>query len=101
MDEDTAGFGADEAGEEGARAKFARALKRYLNRRELDIDWETASGAPLQPLVTSLCMGLPLNPAEKQALLEAPDLAGRFEALTVLLEIDSMEGGDDETHSMQ
>jgi uncharacterized protein len=31
-----------------ARDKFARALKRYLNHRELDIDWETASTAPEQ-----------------------------------------------------
>ncbi|MFN3584803.1 LON peptidase substrate-binding domain-containing protein [Phenylobacterium sp.] len=87
----------DEAAEasEAARAKFATALKRYLNRRELDIDWETASTAPLEALVNSLSMGLPFEPAEKQALLEAPDLTGRFETLTALLEIDSSEPDDD------
>ena len=58
------------------------------------------SGAPLEALVNSLCMGLPFEPAEKQALLEAPDLAGRFEALTTLLEIDAA-GGDDERPSLQ
>jgi len=84
-----------------ARNRFAKALKRYLNRRELDIDWETASGAPLEALVTSLAMGLPFDAAEKQALLEAPDLTGRFEALSTLLEIDSLEDGDDDNHSMQ
>lgn len=78
-----------------ARARFATALKRYLNRRELDIDWETASEAPLEALVNSLCMGLPFEPAEKQAFLEAPDLAGRFEVLTTLLEIDSSDPDDD------
>ncbi|MBL8771988.1 MAG: LON peptidase substrate-binding domain-containing protein, partial [Phenylobacterium sp.] len=52
---------------EAARARFGQALKRYLNRRELDIDWETASAAPLEALVNSLCMGLPFEPAEKQA----------------------------------
>jgi len=41
-----------------ARDRFARALKRYLNRRELDIDWETAHAAPLEALVNSLAMGL-------------------------------------------
>ena len=87
---------------EAARERFARALKRYLNRRELDIDWETASAAPLEALVNSLAMGLPFAPQEKQALLEAPDLAGRFEVLTTLLEIDSAaDDGDDETHSLQ
>ncbi|HSV02260.1 MAG TPA: LON peptidase substrate-binding domain-containing protein [Phenylobacterium sp.] len=83
------------------RERFGRALKRYLNRRELDIDWETATTAPLEPLVNSLAMGLPFEPAEKQALLEAADLTGRFEALTALLEIDCMEDGDDESHSVQ
>ena len=83
-----------------ARNRFAKALKRYLNRRELDIDWETAQSAPLEALVNSLAMGLPFEPAEKQALLEAPDIAGRFETLATLLEIDG-EDGDDEGHSVQ
>jgi Lon protease-like protein len=86
---------------ESVRSRFARALKRYLNNRELDIDWETANSAPLEALVNSLAMGLPFEPAEKQALLEAQDLTGRFDALTTLLEIDSMEDGDDESHSLQ
>jgi Lon protease-like protein len=86
---------------ESVRSRFARALKRYLNNRELDIDWDTANSAPLESLVNSLAMGLPFDPAEKQALLEAQDLTGRFDALTTLLEIDSMEDGDDESHSVQ
>lgn len=85
---------------EAARKRFAKALKRYLNRRELDIDWDTAQTAPLEALVNSLAMGLPFEPAEKQALLEAPDLGGRFETLSTLLEIDG-EDGDDEGHSVQ
>ena len=83
------------------RKRFAKALKTYLNRRELDIDWETAETAPLETLVTSLAMGLPFEPVEKQALLEAPSLAARCEALTALLEIDSVEDGGDEPHSLQ
>ncbi|THD59050.1 LON peptidase substrate-binding domain-containing protein [Phenylobacterium sp.] len=93
----------DEAAQapKAARERFASALKRYLNRRELDIDWETAQSAPLEALVNSLAMGLPFEPAEKQALLEAPDLAGRFETLSTLLEIDGVDDGDDEGHSLQ
>jgi hypothetical protein len=83
------------------RPRFAKALKRYLNRRELDIDWETAGAAPLKPLVTSLSQGLPFDAAEKQALLEAMDLKARFEVLTALLEIDSMQDGDDAPPSVQ
>ncbi|MDO9430684.1 MAG: LON peptidase substrate-binding domain-containing protein [Pseudomonadota bacterium] len=83
------------------RRRFAGALKRYLNRRELDIDWETAESAPLESLITSLSMGLPFEPAEKQALLEAPTIADRCDTLTALLEIDSLEGDDDAPHSIQ
>ncbi|HEX7887389.1 MAG TPA: LON peptidase substrate-binding domain-containing protein [Phenylobacterium sp.] len=90
----------DAEASEAARTRFAAALKRYLNRRELDIDWETASAAPLESLVNSLCMGLPFEPAEKQAFLEAPDLAGRFEVLTTLLEIDASDP-DDEPRQLQ
>lgn len=95
-------LGEDEDAQVGetARKRFASALKRYLNRRELDIDWDTAQEAPLEALVNSLCMGLPFEPAEKQAFLEAPDLAGRFEVLTTLLEIDSSDP-DDESHPLQ
>ena len=56
--------------------------------------------APLEALVNSLCMGLPFEPAEKQAFLEAPDLAGRFDVLTTLLEIDASDP-DDERPQLQ
>ena len=85
----------------GARDRFARALKRYLNRRDLDIDWETASAAPLEALVNSLAMGLPFEVQEKQALLQAANLEARFDVLTTLLEIDSIDDGDDESHLLQ
>jgi Lon protease-like protein len=83
------------------RDRFARALKRYLNHRDLDIDWDTAAAAPLEALVNSLAMGLPFEPAEKQALLEAADFSARFQVLIALLEIDAIEDGDDEPHSIQ
>ena len=60
-----------------------------------------AETAPLETLVTSLAMGLPFEPLEKQALLEAPTLVERVDALTTLLEIDALEDGDDAGHSMQ
>ena len=91
-DEDDAVGGFDRSG-------FGQALKRYLNCREMDIDWESAQIAPLESLVNALAMGLPFAPAEKQALLEAPSLAQRCEILTTLLEIDAM--GDDTPGSMQ
>jgi Lon protease-like protein len=82
------------------RAQFLAALGRYLDHRGLGIEWETADAAPLGALVNSLAMGLPFDPAEKQALLEAVTLEERASALIALLEIDAA-GGDDEPTSLQ
>jgi len=71
------------------------ALKRYLGGRNMDIDWKMAAEAPVEALVNSLSMALPLSAAEKQALLEAVTLAERTETLTVLLKIEAAgEDGD-------
>ena len=78
------------------RLRLLSALKNYLERRSLDVDWETAKAAPAEALVNSLAMALPFDPAEKQALLEAPQLIERREALVALMEIDALAAGDDD-----
>jgi Lon protease-like protein len=83
------------------RMVFLSALKAYLDHRGLDIEWEGAREAPIASLVNSLAMALPFEPAEKQALLEAPSLGDRRDALIALLEIDAADEGDDEPRSMQ
>ncbi|MCC7266352.1 MAG: LON peptidase substrate-binding domain-containing protein [Caulobacteraceae bacterium] len=83
------------AAEAFERERFLSALKTYLNQRDLDVDWETASAAPADALVNSLAMGLPFDPAEKQALLEAHTLADRCAILTALLEIDGALDDDE------
>lgn len=77
------------------------ALRAYLERRALDIDWDAAEAAPSEALVNSLSMALPFEPPEKQALLEAADLAGRAEVLTTLLRIDAAEPPDADGGSVQ
>ncbi|MDZ4364476.1 LON peptidase substrate-binding domain-containing protein [Brevundimonas sp.] len=84
------------------RDAFMDALRLYLESRGLDIDWDTAHGAPSEALINSLSMALPFDPAEKQALLEALTLTDRAEALTALLRIDAADLGDgDSPPSMQ
>ncbi|MHC3126317.1 peptidase S16 [Brevundimonas sp. GN22] len=78
------------------RERFLDALAPYLAARGLDIDWDTAKAAPAEALINSLSMGLPFEPAEKQALVEAPDLRDRCEVLTALLQIDGAGGASDE-----
>jgi Lon protease-like protein len=78
------------------RAPFLDLLRRYLDNRGLGVEWEVVNAAPGPALVNSLCMALPFDPQEKQALLEAVDLEGRRAALAALMEIDSAWPADDD-----
>ncbi len=82
------------------RVRLLAALRAYLSRHALDVDWETAQAAPQEALINSLSMALPFDASEKQALLEAEGLCARRETLTALLEIDAAENSD-EPHSLQ
>jgi Lon protease-like protein len=86
---------ADDA-QEFERAPFMGLLRRYLDRKGLAAEWEAVASAPGPALVNSLCMALPFEPAEKQALLEAPGLDERRAALEALLEIDAVLSEDDD-----
>ena len=83
------------------RLPLLDALRVYLDRRELDVDWNAAETAPPEALVNSLAMALPFEPGEKQALLEANDIERRAETLTALLRIDAADIGDGEGPIMQ
>lgn len=85
------------------RARLVAALTSYLRRRSLEIDWDTAEQAPPEPLINSLSIALPFEPASKQLLLEAPSLDARAEALIAILEIDTaiVDPDDGEPPSMQ
>ena len=84
-------------GQDFDRETFLSALRLYLERRQLEIDWDTAEAAPQEALVNSLSMALPFEPAEKQALLESPSLADRVDVLTALMRIDAADLGDGDT----
>lgn len=84
------------------RMRFLKALKAYLERHALDVDWDTAKAAPGEALVNSLSMALPFGPGERQALLEAQSFSDRREALITLMEIDAADrSGDDEPRFLQ
>jgi hypothetical protein len=84
------------------RMLFLRALRDYLERRSLEVDWEAAKTAPGAALINSLAMLLPFDSNEKQALLQAMTLAERREALIALMEIDvAGRSGDDEPPQLQ
>jgi Lon protease-like protein len=93
----------DEEVVEFERTPFLNLLRRFLDRRQLGVEWDVIHSAPAPALINSLAMALPFSTVEKQALLEAPDLDARRQALTALLEIDGAFGGaeDDEAPSIQ
>jgi hypothetical protein len=86
----------DDDAEEFERAPFMDLLRRYLDRKGLGVEWDAVASAPGPALVNSLCMALPFEPAEKQALLEARDLDERRGALEALLHIDAALPDDDD-----
>ena len=78
------------------RAGLVSALRSYLEANDLEADWDSIDRASTEVLVNALSMMSPYGPAEKQALLEAPDLRTRAETLVALTEVDlARKQGDD------
>ncbi len=69
------------------RDRLMRGLEAFFQRHQLSADWEAMRGAPAERLVTTIAMVCPFEPSEKQALLEAPDLAERARLLTAIVEM--------------
>ena len=61
------------------------ALRAYFAARGFDANWEAIDEMPDEALVSTLAMVCPFDPAEKQALLEAPGTADRASTLLTLL----------------
>jgi uncharacterized protein len=70
------------------RTSLLRALSDFLKANDLKADWEGIENAPNEALVNALAMMSPYGAAEKQALLEAPDLKTRAEILIAVTEIE-------------
>jgi Lon protease-like protein len=70
------------------RKAVLRALADFMKANDLKADWEDIDKAPNEALVNALAMMSPYGPAEKQAMLEAPDLKTRAEILVAITEIE-------------
>jgi uncharacterized protein len=70
------------------RQKLLRALADFLKANNLKADWQGIESAPNEALVNALAMMSPYGTAEKQAMLEAPDLKTRAEILIAVTEIE-------------
>ena len=81
-------FVARKGEEEVDRKALLRALTEFLKANNLKADWEGIENAPNEALVNALAMMSPYDVAEKQAMLEAPDLKIRAEILVAVTEIE-------------
>ena len=89
-------FGEEEtAGRTVDRQRLVGGLRKFLDRQGLNADWEAAERASDVALINSLSMMLPLDPSEKQALLEAANVPERADILTTLIEMSLLAGDGD------
>jgi len=69
----------------GLRNQVLAALKPYFESQSIDANWDAVNAMPDPTLITTLSMLCPFDPAEKQALLEAPTEQDRAADLLALL----------------
>jgi Lon protease-like protein len=69
------------------RERLIAGLAAFFRGKNLSTDWDAVKNADDLNLVNSLSMALPFGPAEKQALLEAPDTSARAKLLVAFLEM--------------
>lgn len=76
--------------EEVNRALLLETLEKYLNRHDMQADWDAIRDSSNEQLVNSLAMIGPFGTRERQALLEADSLNSRNNILIGLTEMDLM-----------
>ena len=86
---------ADDDDEAINRQALLAAFRAYLDANNLEADWDSVERASNRTLVNSVSMMSPFGPAEKQALLEAPDLKTRAETLIAITEFAIAGDGSD------
>ncbi|MGB3540817.1 MAG: LON peptidase substrate-binding domain-containing protein [Mesorhizobium sp.] len=91
----------EQTGADVDRPALLKAFRAYLKANDLEADWEGVSRADNAMLVNALSMMAPYGPAEKQALLEAPDLKTRAETLIAITEMAMARDNEDFGSSLQ
>jgi Lon protease-like protein len=91
----------DETADQVDRPALLSSFRAYLKANQLEADWRSIEQASNATLVNSMAMMSPYGPAEKQALLEAPDLKSRAETLVAITEIALARSSDDQDGVLQ
>ena len=94
-------FVARKGEDEVDRNALLKALAGFLKANKLNADWDGIEKAPNEALVNALAMMSPYGAAEKQAMLEAPDLKTRAEILVALTEMELAKNETDGETKLQ
>ncbi len=94
-------FVARKGEDEVDRKAVLEALTAFLKANDLKADWDGIENAPNEALVNALAMMSPYGSAEKQALLEAPDLKTRAEILVAVTEMELAKNNTPGESSLQ
>ncbi|MBB5073922.1 hypothetical protein HNQ69_001055 [Bartonella callosciuri] len=73
------------------RENLLNIVEKYLTIHEMEYNWSSIIQAPTPLLVNAFSALIPFTPAEKQALLEAPDIGSRAQTLLALTERSLMK----------
>ena len=76
-------------------------LGRYLAARSMSFDWARVQALDTATLVDTMAMACPFPAVEKQALLEAADIAERAHLLITLAEMMAAEPGGSDRGRLQ
>ena len=68
------------------RKRLLSGLKGYFELQNIAADWDALHQTPDERLITTLAMVCPFDPAEKQVLLESPDIAQQCKLLIGFIE---------------
>jgi Lon protease-like protein len=82
------------------REALVTALRSYFTHRGINANWDAIKRLPDDLLVVTLAMVCPFEPAEKQALLEAPHDTDRASALLTLLQMGALAPDTQGGHSV-
>ena len=84
------------------RAGFEQEARLFADRQGYSVDWDSVARLDDQSLINGVSQIAPFDPAAKQALLEAPDLASRCELLVQLMQFFGLhDGGEDNKITLQ
>ncbi|WP_374369242.1 LON peptidase substrate-binding domain-containing protein [Dongia sp.] len=80
------------------RPKFLSVVQEYLKTRQARLDWKGIEEVADDDLVVAMAQMTPLDPEEKQSLLECQDLDAVVEMMTAMFEVHSATDGEHRLH---